>query len=429
MPFRSLFAEDHAVTIPLPGTTLDGQHHPPRGSSPSAVSEHVIAAVERYLREGGPLSVADGTGVIGDLERRAADLLGTSNVLTFSSGTAALHAAYLALDLPPGAEVIGPVNTFHASVSPAVHARLNVVLVDVDPQTGTLCPDALRSAITPDTAVVTVNHHLGHPAELDAITEICREHRLKLIEDCSHAYLSTYTGRPVGTYGDIAVWSMQARKRLPAGEGGLFASRDPALFERAVLAGHYRGRSYDLQDQALRDFADTGLGLKMRLHPLAAVIALAEAEALADRVAHRERLLRRLSDRLTPVAGVRAPVAREHVTVGGWFSYRPRLVPSELGAGVTADRYLAALQAAGVPAHYPSIGSLDEMALFRRPAPLRAVADTWRPRLCGPFTGSRSFDEGRISVTVTDADDEARVDAYAAAFADVSRTLSRAGVA
>lgn len=391
------------------------------------MSERTITAVDRYLRDGGPLSVADGTGVIGELERRMASVLNVDRVLTFSSGTAALHAGYLALDLPPGSTVIGPVNTFHASLSPALHAGLNVVLVDVDPETGTLCPQVLAEAISDDTACVTVSHHLGHPAEMDEIVAICRERRLRLVEDCSHAYLSTYKGRPVGSFGDLAVWSMQARKRLCAGEGGLFAARERALYERAVLAGHYRGRSYQLQDASLRAFADTGLGLKYRLHPLGAVIALAESEDLAARVARRDEVLRHFSDRLSRIAGIRPPIAREHVTVGGWFSYRPRLVPAEVGPDVTAEQYLAELQSAGVPAHYPSIGSLDGMALFSSPAPLRAVGGSWRPRLYGPFDGDRAFDQNKISVTIRDDDDLGVIDGYVQAFADVSRCLSTQG--
>ncbi|MFK0154312.1 DegT/DnrJ/EryC1/StrS family aminotransferase [Streptomyces sp. NPDC090493] len=387
------------------------------------MSERTITAVDRYLRDGGPLSVADGAGVIGELERRMADVLGVGPVLTFSSGTAALHAGYLALDLPPGSTVIGPVNTFHASLSPALHAGLNVVLVDVDPETGTLCPQALAEAISEDTACVTVSHHLGHPAEMDEIVAICRERRLRLVEDCSHAYLSTYKGRPVGSFGDLAVWSMQARKRLCAGEGGLFAARDRALYERAVLAGHYRGRSYQLRDASLRAFADTGLGLKYRLHPLGAVIALAESEDLAARVARRDDVLQHFSDRLSRIAGIRPPIVREHVTVGGWFSYRPRLVPGEVGPDVTAGQYLAALQSAGVPAHCPSVGSLDQMALFSRPAPLRVVEGSWRPRLHGPFDGDRAFDQDKINVTIRDDDDLGVIDGYVQEFAAVSRRL------
>jgi perosamine synthetase len=379
------------------------------------VSDRTIEAVTQYLRQGGPLSVGDGSGIIARLEHRLEDLLGVSNVLTCSSGTAALHSAYLALDLTPGSELIGPVTTFHASITPALHCGLSPVLVDVEPDTGNLSPTALREAITERSGCVVVTHNLGHPAELDEIGDICARHGLRLVEDCSHAYMSTYRGRPVGTTGDIAVWSMQAGKTLVAGEGGFLATRQRSLFERACLAGHYRGRSrVQITDPALRAFADTGLGLKYRLHPLAAVIAWSEAAGLTGRVRWRQELLQRLSAGLEEAPGVRPPMVRNHVTMGGWFSYRPVLAEDASGS---FDRRLEALQMAGVPAHWPSVGTLESMALFTTGVPLRQATATWQPRLCGPFNGAHAWERGRVSVTVTAADDSARMDGYAAAFA------------
>ncbi|MCX4763628.1 aminotransferase class V-fold PLP-dependent enzyme [Streptomyces sp. NBC_01275] len=389
-------------------------------SKTSGIGEDTIEEVARYLGRGGPLSIGDGSGIIERLERRLEDLLGIRNVLTCSSGTAALHSAYLALDLPTGAEVVAPVTTFHASVTPALQCGLTPVLVDVDPDNGNMSPSALREAITERTRCVVVTHNLGHPVELDEIADICREHGLRLIEDCSHAYLSTYRGRPVGTVGDIAVWSMQAAKTLVAGEGGFLATEDRALFERACLAGHYRGRSEkQIADPALRAFADTGMGLKYRLHPLAAVIAWSEAAHLVERVERRQRLLTRLSSRLEKTPGVRPPVVHDDVTMGGWFSYRPTLVPRGDDPRAAFERSVDALQKAGVPAHRPSIGSLDSMPLFTGPPPLRHATSTWRPRLCGPFDGARAYEQDRLSVTVTAADDLDRMEAYADAFADV----------
>jgi dTDP-4-amino-4,6-dideoxygalactose transaminase len=395
-----------------------------QAAPPDPDLDHVAEALASYVRGGGRLSIADGSGVIGQLEERLGHVLGLSNTLTFSSGTAALHAAYLALDLPPGSEVIGPVNTFHASLTPAAHCRLNTVLVDVEPDTGNMSPAALEAAIGPMTRCVTVTHYLGHPAAMDEITAICRARDLRLIEDFSHAYLSTFQGRPVGTFGDITVGSLQERKTLVAGEGGVLGARHRALYERAVLAGHYRGRALNLQDEMLQAFGETGLGLKMRMHPLAAVIALANAEHLAERVAARTALLEQFSRRLEDVPGVRPPVVRPDAGMGGWFSYRPQIQPQELKPGENTDDYLRRLQQAGVPAHYPSVGSLKDMPMFNRPIPMRAAADTWHPRLCGPFTGATAFEAGRISVTVTARDTPQTIDAYATAFAEASRDLA-----
>ena len=380
----------------------------------SRVAVEAAGAVGEYLARGGPLSVADGSGVIGELEELLCGLLGVENALTFSSGTAALHCGYLALDLEPGSEVIAPVLGFHAAVTPALHCGLSPVLVDVDPASGTMSPAALRAAITSRTRCVTVVHYLGHPAEMNEITAICREHGLALAEDCSHAYLSSYRGKPVGTFGDFAAWSMHETKALPAGEGGFLATPHQHVRDRALLAGHYRGRAHtQVTDPGLREFAETGLGLKYRLHPLAAVVALTQAGTLRARVGRRQGLLARLSAALDAVPGIAPPAVAGHVSMGGWFSYRP-VAPELAAAGLV--RFLESLRAAGVPAHEPSVGPLDALPLLSGPAPLRAAAATWRPRLCGPFDGARAYQRGRLSVTVRDGDSPALMDDYAAAF-------------
>jgi dTDP-4-amino-4,6-dideoxygalactose transaminase len=400
----------------VPGIPLAGAGHGSRAAAESS------RAVGEYLARGGPLSVADGSGVIGELERQLRDLLGAENALTFSSGTAALHAGYLALDLEPGSEVIAPVLGFHAAVSPALHCGLSPVLVDVDPASGTMSPAALRAAVTSRTRCVTVVHYLGHPAEMDEITAICREHGLALVEDCSHAYLSTYRGRPVGTFGDFAAWSMHETKALPAGEGGFLATPHQRVRDRALLAGHYRGRAWtQVADSALREFAETGLGLKLRLHPLAAVIALTQAATLRRRVERRQEALARLSAALEEVPGIVPPAVAGHVSMGGWFSYRP--AAPELDEGGLA-RLLESLRAAGVPAREPSVGPLDELPLFRGPVPLRAAQATWRPRLSGPFDGARAYQRGRLSVTVPDDADPALAGRYGAAFAAAMRAAA-----
>ncbi|WP_103528870.1 DegT/DnrJ/EryC1/StrS aminotransferase family protein [Streptomyces sp. SM12] len=401
----------------------------PHRSKPSLRRDRIAQAVADYVRGDGALSVSNGSGVIGMLEQRIEHMLGLPNPLSFSSGTAGLHAAYLALDLPPGSEVSGPVNTFHASVSPALHCGLNVLLVDVQPDTGNLCPEALQAAITPLTRCVTVTHHLGHPAAMDEITRICHDRGLSLIEDISHAYLSTLNGQPVGTFGDICVGSMQNQKSWSAGEGGLLSSAHPQLRDRAVLAGHYRGRALTLDDPDLAAYGETGLGLKMRMHPLAAVVGLANAEGLPERLAARRALLERLSRRLEGLAGVRPPVVRPGASMGGWFSYRPQILPGELKSGVDIDAYLGRVRDAGVPAHYPSIGSLAQMPLFTQPVPLHAAAGTWRPRRCGPFRGETSYSTGRISVSISEGDTEETIDAYGDAFADASHDLASGPVA
>ncbi len=406
-----------------PSVTLPRPHHVwPR------LADESIEEVRRYLVAREPLSLGDGSGVIAQLERELADALGLAKVLTVSSGTAALHAGYLALDLPVGSEVIAPVFGFHASVTPALHCGLRPVLVDVDADTGNLNVEAARQAITDRTSCVVVNHTWGHPADLDPIVDLCRRHGLALIEDCSHAYGSTYKGRPVGTFGDIAAFSMQANKMLPAGEGGFLGTADERLYERALLASHYRGRAHSqVTDVSLAPYGETGFGLKYRLAPLVAVVARAELARLPQRMADRTLLLDILGDALRQAVGVEPPTVRPEVRVGAWFGYKPAFVPGALtlkGRPVDRAQYVDLLVAEGVDVHVPSVPPLRDLPLFQTTPPLRIAELAWKPQLEASYPGLDAYIAHRLSVPAFSFPEQAEVVAqYAAAFAKIGAVL------
>lgn len=155
------------------------------------------------------ISIKGNSGPIGRLEDDFLAFLdgGARFAVTFNSGTSALFAAYFALRVREGVDVVGPALTYHAALSPVFALRGDVVLADIDPHTRGLDPKALQAALTEHTKVVTVVHQWGHPCDMDAILRIAERHGLRVLEDCSHAHGSRYKGRPVGTFGDAAVFS------------------------------------------------------------------------------------------------------------------------------------------------------------------------------------------------------------------------------
>lgn len=384
-----------------------------------------------YVNAGESLSVSDGGGVVGRLEQRLSDVLGLPPVLTTSSGTAALHLAYLALDLPPGSEVICPALTFHASVTPALHCGLTPVLVDVDLRTGNLSPDAVARAITSRTGAVVVHHNWGHPAPMDQIAALCAARGIRIVEDCSHAYLSRWHDKAVGTFGDIAVFSMQASKALPAGEGGFLATADQGLMDRAILGGHYRGRAHSqISSDYLRRFAESGLGLKYRIHPLAAVVALFNLDRLAARLSVRMKLLGKLSEGIRCLPGIEPPYVAPGAEIGGYFGYRPAFVDDELqwhGHAMTCDEYIGILAAEGVEIHRPSVRPLDELPIFQGPAPAK-IGYRWLPRIEEPLAGCAQYFRNRLSLpTFSLPEHEEIVDQYLDAFAKVAKATAARG--
>ncbi|RPI03740.1 MAG: DegT/DnrJ/EryC1/StrS family aminotransferase [Calditrichaeota bacterium] len=153
-----------------------------------------------------------------------------------NSGTAALHAALMALDIKAGDQVIVPANTFFATPESVSLTGATPVFVDCDPDYYNMDVDKIEAAITPKTKAVIAVHLYGQPARIDAIKRITDQHKLFLIEDCAQAHLSTLNGKFVGTFGIMGCWSFYPGKNLGAyGEGGAVTTDDAELYKKIMM--------------------------------------------------------------------------------------------------------------------------------------------------------------------------------------------------
>ena len=165
---------------------------------------------------------------VAEFEKDFASYCGTSECIALNSGTSALHLALLAAGVGPGDEVITVPFTFVASVATILYAGAKPVLVDIEPRTFNMNPDALQAAISPRTKAIVPVHLYGHPADMDPILEVARKHNLVVIEDAAQAHGATYKGRSAGSVGDIACFSFYPTKNLGAyGEGGAVTTSNP----------------------------------------------------------------------------------------------------------------------------------------------------------------------------------------------------------
>lgn len=312
------------------------------------ITDEEIQAVTDLLRNGDISDTAYGEP-IRKLEETWADYLGVEFALARVDGTVALHSACYAGGIGPGAEVIVQSYTWIATVGCIVAAGGVPIFADIGPQTYTLDPGDVQRKITPRTRAIMVVHLWGHPTEMDAIRAIADEHRLVVIEDASHAHGWMYKGQKVGTLGDIAVFSMQASKAIPAGEGGILVTRSREYFERALLLAQSPGRlDLHLQLEQHRRFKDTGLGaFKYRINPLNAVIGQIQTKHFEERNEVRQRNMDFLTERLLNLKGIRTPYTAPHSTRGGYYGY-PLLYCADELDGLPTDTFVAALRAEGV---------------------------------------------------------------------------------
>lgn len=168
-----------------------------------------------------------------EFEDAFARRLGARHAVAVSSGTAALHLAYLATGVGPGDEVIVPATTFVATANAALYCGATPVIVDViGPHDFGIDPTEVVRHITRRTRAVCAVHYGGYAADVDHLAGICASHEIALVEDAAHAPSASLTERALGTWGDAAAFSFFSNKVLSAGEGGLVIVADPDAAER-----------------------------------------------------------------------------------------------------------------------------------------------------------------------------------------------------
>ena len=189
--------------------------------------------------------------------------------LAVNSATAGLHLALEALGIGPGDEVITTTHTFTATAEVVRYLGADVKLVDIDPKTLCIDPNAVEAAVGPKTRAIVPVHYGGLAADMAAILDIARRHGLGVVEDAAHALPATCGGKLVGTLGsDATVFSFYANKTITTGEGGMVVSRDEKLVKR-MKTMRLHGMSRDAFDRFTVDGAelvlrDRGAGLQVQ---------------------------------------------------------------------------------------------------------------------------------------------------------------------
>lgn len=273
-----------------------------------------------------------------------------------TNGTAALEVALAALGIGPGDEVVVPDFTFVATASAVLFTGAVPVLVDV--RSDTYCIDSaqVEAAITPRTKAIIAVHMGGHPADLDALTEIALKHGLRLVEDSSHAHGSAWRGRRVGAVGDIGTFSFQQSKLMTAGEGGIVVTNDPSL-EKMVRSVHDCGRM-----PGEWFYAHFIYGSNYRLSEWQGAILRAQLQR-ADELNVLRQLSAAFLDRELPkIEGITPQSLDARVTCNGHYAYIFH-VDREAFSGIPTEKFIEAFNAEGFPtqASYPP---LHELALF-----------------------------------------------------------------
>lgn len=311
----------------------------------AVLTSDILKAVPRIAR--GKTTSGDGSGIVRKFETAFREMTGSDYALAMNSGTATLHSAYVAVGVGPGDEVIVPAYTWHASATPVLQCGATPVFCDIDPRTLTADPDDIERRITDRTKAICVVHVWGNPAEMDRIMKIARPRNIAVIEDCSHAHGAVYQGRAVGTWGAIGCFSLNGKKAVDAGEGGVAVTDDPELFDRMLILGHF-GRVGRGQAADTFDFGDMSLGLKYRPHQCAMHLAYPSLKRLPRLNRRCGRAWAVLSEALAEAEGIRAPQTLPGAVRGGFQEFVLVYEGGDRG-GPTREAFVKAVRAERVP--------------------------------------------------------------------------------
>ena len=316
---------------------------------PLAKPEILDSDIEGVVRVLRTPNLATGPA-LAEFEQDIAAYIGSPFAVAVNSGTSALHLAVRCLDLQEGDEVIVPSFAFAAIANVLLQERMTPVFVDIDPRTLNITPAAIEAAIGPRTRAVLVVHTFGYPAEIDAIREITRRHKLALIEDACEGLGAEVHGKKVGTFGDAAVFAFYPNKQITTGEGGVLVTADPNIPRRARL----------LRTQAKDDSLDwagqhTEIGYSYRIADINCALGTAQLSRIDPVVEQRQNIAASYEARLQSHTAILPPQSTcPHGRIS-WFAYvvqlaenfarkdRDRVWQSLLDRGIGAGRYFAPL--------------------------------------------------------------------------------------
>jgi dTDP-4-amino-4,6-dideoxygalactose transaminase len=269
-----------------------------------------------------------------EFENKAAEYLGVQHAIAVSSGTTGLMLAYRALELQ--GEAIVPSFTFMATASALVWARVRPVFVDSEFHTKNIDPEAITKQITPHTTAIVAVHNFGNPAPIGELQEIANRHNLKLIFDAAHAFGATYQHQPIGSQGDVQVFSLSPTKLVVAGEGGIIATNCGDLAKRLRLAREYgNDGTYD----------SVLVGLNGRLPEISALLAIESLRGLNSAVENRNAYAAFYQRELRKLPGI----GFQEVRSGDGSAYKDFVITiDEDQFGLSRDELMAALAAENI---------------------------------------------------------------------------------
>jgi L-glutamine:2-deoxy-scyllo-inosose/3-amino-2,3-dideoxy-scyllo-inosose aminotransferase len=275
--------------------------------------------------------------------REFADFIGSRHAMCLANGTVTLQCALQAVGVEPGDEVIVPGMTWVATAQAAMDIGANVVLVDIDPETWCLDPQAAEAALTPKTKALLPVHLYGCLCDMDAIMDLAQRHGLKVVEDVAHQHGSRWRDQGAGAIGDAGSFSFQQSKVLTSGEGGAVTCNDEEVYNTAFALKQVGWTPPPEMKPANR------YGHNYRITEMQCVLLRGGLTRIEEQTRLRDENAQFLAEGLQGLGGpLRAAKRDPRVSRQAYYALSLHFDP-EQARGASRAQYAAALAAEGLP--------------------------------------------------------------------------------
>jgi dTDP-4-amino-4,6-dideoxygalactose transaminase len=296
-----------------------------------------------------------------ELAQKFSEMQGGGYAVPMANGTVTMEVALRAAGIGWGDEVIVPAYTFQATASAPMAAGAIPVIVDIDPNTYCLDPQAVEKAITYKTKAIIPVHLGSNMADMDALMALADKYNLIVIEDCAHAHGAKWNGRGAGTIGHFGSFSLQSSKTLTTGEGGILLCRTPELAAKAASIIDC-GRPHALGGGAEDYTQEFQVGGNFRLSEIAAALALVGIERFPAQAKEREAMADYMDEALSEIPGIRLLRRDPRHTTRSFYRYIFAIDPQ--GFGMEHDLLVGALDAEGVEC-WTGYEAMNHYSLFQ----------------------------------------------------------------
>ena len=314
-----------------------------------SIDAQSIAAVGEVLRSG---QLASGPKVAEFEAALATYVGGQRHVRVMTSATAGLEMALEVAGIGPGDEVIVPAMSFAASANVIARLRAKPVFVDIDLYTRNIDLEHAAAAVTSKTRAIMPVHFAGLPVDMDGLYALAAKHSLRVVEDAAHAIGSRYRGKPIGSFGDLVVFSFHPNKNMTTLEGGAIATADLAA---AQLLEQYR--FHGIKRNAAGEVDVMFPGAKSNLTDVAAQVGIDQLRRLDGFNARRLELAGRYYDAFGSYDGVVLPARGD--SGHSWHMFQVLIDFDARGMTRPGFQKLMADRGIGIGVHYPCIPGLQ----------------------------------------------------------------------